>query len=518
MGLAMLAVPTLLVSFDMFVLLLALPHMTTELGLSSTDQLWIVDIYGFMVAGFLITMGTLGDRIGRRKLLLIGAAAFGVASVVAAYSTSAGMLIAARAVLGVAGATLGPSSLSLISNMFRDDKERGVAIGIWAACFSVGAIVGPIIGGVMLQHFWWGSVFLLGVPAMVVLLAGGRAFLPEYRNEGAGRVDLASVALSLAAILPFIWGVKELAKHGWGAAPVISVVAGLVIGYLFLRRQRVLAHPLMDLSLFKSRIFNSTLTSMLLVSAVTGTSILFITGYYQSVAGMDPLTAGLGLLPGMTGGIISVLVAPHLAGRFKTSHLIAGGLLITSAGLLVLTQVSATAGPVGLMIGFALCSLGGGPLLTLGTGLVVGFVPPEKAGTASSLTQVANEFGYAIGIATLGTIGTLVYRTQIADTLPAGLPAQGAAAAGESVAGATAVAGSLPEQIGSALLGVAREAFTNGLHVVAAVGGILLIGVAIMNAIVLKDLPSPGQSQPPAPPEAPEEAAPTPEPVAAREG
>ncbi|WP_248965397.1 MFS transporter [Sphaerisporangium perillae] len=490
-GLAVVALPALIVALDIFVVLLALPELSAKLGPNSTQQLWIVDIYGFMVAGFLITMGNLGDRIGRRKLLLIGAAAFGVASIVAAYSTSAVTLILARGVLGIAGATLGPSTLSLISNMFHDDKQRATAIGIWAGSFSVGAIIGPLIGGVLLEYFWWGSVFLIGVPPMVLLLVVGPILLPEYRNSEAGKIDLTSVALSLAAVLPVIYGIKELARTGWQAVPVIALAVGLVMAVAFLRRQRALSDPLLDLRLFGNRMFNSELSSMLLYSGLTGCTMLFITQYFQSVAGLTPLQAGLCLVPGLVLGIVSVTVGPQLGGRFKPAHLIAGGLLFVVAGLTVLAFADSVAG---LIIGYSIWCLGGGPLLTIGMGLVVGSVPPEKAGSASSLAQIANELGYALGIATVGTIGTLVYRAQVADAVPAGVPAAAADAARESVAGAAAAAGGLPEQIAGALLAPARQAFTSGLHVVAAISALTVLGVAILNAVVLRQLPAFGQA------------------------
>src|SRR6201991_2312481 len=237
-GLAVLTLPTILIALDMSVLYLALPHLGADLGASSLQQLWITDVYGFMVAGLLITMGTLGDRIGRRRLLLVGAAAFGVTSVVAAYSSSPLMLIVARAVLGLAGATLTPSTLALITNLFRDPRQRAAAVGVWAGCFTAGAILGPLAGGALLDHFWWGSVFLIGVPAMVLLLLTGPALLPEYRDPHAGRLDLTSVALSLLAILPVIYGLKELAKQGWQPTPLVVLAAGLGVGWLFARRQR----------------------------------------------------------------------------------------------------------------------------------------------------------------------------------------------------------------------------------------------------------------------------------------
>ena len=262
-GLGVLALPTLLLALDMSVLYLALPHLAADLAPSSTQLLWIMDIYGFMIAGFLVTMGTLGDRIGRRRLLLIGAAAFGAASVFAAYSSSAEMLIAARTLLGVAGATLMPSTLALISNMFKDPKQRAVAIAVWMSCFMGGTAIGPVVGGVMLQVFWWGSVFLIGVPVMVVLLVASPLLLPEYRDRSAGRLDLASVALSLATILPIIYGLKELAKDGLAVGPLAAIAAGAVVGVVFLRRQRRLDDPMLDLTLFQNRSFSAGLGVML---------------------------------------------------------------------------------------------------------------------------------------------------------------------------------------------------------------------------------------------------------------
>src|SRR5687767_7044603 len=222
-GLAVIALPCLLYSMDLTVLNVAVPHLSADLKPSSSQLLWIIDIYGFLVAGFLITMGGLGDRIGRRRLLLIGAVAFGAASVLAAFSTSAVMLIAARAVLGVAGATLMPSTLSLIRNMFHDPIQRTAAIGVWTTSFSVGGIIAPLLGGLLLEYFWWGSVFLVGVPVMLVLLAVGPVLLPEFRDPDAGRIDLVSAALSLLAILAVISGVKRIAEDGVGWLPAVSI-------------------------------------------------------------------------------------------------------------------------------------------------------------------------------------------------------------------------------------------------------------------------------------------------------
>ncbi|MEX2394092.1 MAG: MFS transporter, partial [Actinomycetota bacterium] len=365
-GLAVLALPALLVAVDIFVMLLALPRISTDLGANSTQQLWITDIYSFMIAGFLVTMGTLGDRIGRRKLLLIGGTAFSLASVLAAYSVNVEMLILARAFLGIAGATLGPSTLALISNMFPDPRQRSLAIGIWLVCFIGGAAVGPVVGGVMLEHFWWGSVFLLGVPVMVLLWVLGPTFLPEYKDDSAGRIDLASVALSLGAILSVIFGLKELAKDGVTALPIAAIVIGLVVGAMFIKRQRTLVDPLVDLKLFSNHEFRVALGCMLAGTMLMGATMVFITQALQLVYGLKPLDAGLWMVPAMLCSIISFQFTPLVARRVRPAYLISGGLMFAVVGLVMLTQVALDASPVYLIIAFSLISLGAGPLVTLG--------------------------------------------------------------------------------------------------------------------------------------------------------
>src|SRR5437763_4403527 len=436
-GLAVLALPTLLVSLDVFVLILALPKLSAGLHADSTQQLWIMDIYGFMVSGFMVTMGTLGDRVGRRRLLLIGAVAFGLASILAAFSTSAVMLIAARAVLGIAGATLAPSTLSLISTMFTDLRERALAIGLWAGCFTVGAIIGPMVGGVLLEHFWWGSVFLLGVPAMVLLLVIGPKLLPEYRDLTAGRLDLPSVALSLFATLPMVYGIKEFARDGVHPVPAIALVTGLAFGVVFVRRQRTLEEPLLDLKLFRNKAFSTALGGMLVFAMLGGTTMLFVAQFFQMVQHLSPVGAALALLPGMLASTVSFLAAPIIARRVRPGVLIATGVLGATAGMVVLTQAGADSGAAGPSIAFAIMALGCGPLVTLGTDLVVGAVPQRTAGAAASLAQTGNEFGYALGIATFGALGNAVIRAQAAG----GAPASDAFASGmHAVAWAGAVA------------------------------------------------------------------------------
>jgi MFS transporter, DHA2 family, multidrug resistance protein len=417
-----------------------------------------------------------------------------------AWSANPEMLIAARALLGIAGATLSPSTLSLIMTLFRDPRQQASAVGIWAGCFVVGAIVGPIVGGVLLEHFWWGSVFLLGVPAMLLLLLAGPRLLPEFRNPDADRLDLASVALSLGAILPIVYGLKELARGGWQPLPVATIVVGLAVGWRFVQRQHALADagtdPLLDLRLFTGRAFSTTLGSLLANSTLAGGTMVFIAQHFQLVEGLSPLRAGLALVPGMLAAICSFQLAPVLARRVRPALLFAGGLAVSVTGLLLLTQSNATSGPLVLMVGFALMSFGGGPLVALGTNLVVSSAPPEHAGSAAGVAQTANEFGYALGVATLGSIGVAVYHARMADAIATSVPAAAAAAARDTLAGATAAAHLLPDQLATGLLAAARDAFTGGLHAVAAVSAVLLAGIALLIVSTLRHLPPIGHANP----------------------
>src|SRR3712207_5587131 len=303
-GLAVLMLPTLLIVMDLTVLHLAVPHLSADLQPSSAQLLWIVDIYGFLIAGALMTMGTLGDRIGRRRLLLIGAAVFGFASVLAAFSPSAELLIASRALLGVAGATLMPSTLALIRGMFLDPRQRSAAIGMWISGFSAGSAIGPLIGGALLEYFWWGSVFLLNVPVMVLLLVLGPRLLPEYRDPAPGRFDLASTALSLVAIIAVIYGVKGIAEHGLDGSSAVAIAAGLLVGLVFVQRQTRIADPLVDLALFRRPAFRVALLTNMLGLFVIGGVLLFMTQYLQLVLGMGPLEAGAWAVPGALGFVV----------------------------------------------------------------------------------------------------------------------------------------------------------------------------------------------------------------------
>ena len=345
-GLAVIALPCLLYSMDLTVLNLALPALSADLRPSSTQLLWIVDIYGFMVAGLLIPMGTLGDRIGRRRLLMIGAAAFGVASVLAAFARSAEMLIAMRALLGVAGATLAPSTLSLIRNMFHDPAQRTVAIGVWISSYSVGAAIGPLVGGLLLEYFWWGSVFLLSVPVMLLLLLAGPMLLPEFRDPDAGRPDLPSIVLSLASVLAVIYGLKRMAEGGWSWPAALALIAGVLAGIAFLRRQGRLDDPLIDLRLFRRPVFSAALASYSLGCFVLFGVYLFIGQYLQLVLELSPLQAGLWTLPWALSFVVGSMLTPVLVRRVAPAAVVTGGLVLAAAAPRLERADSKTSGEI----------------------------------------------------------------------------------------------------------------------------------------------------------------------------
>jgi MFS transporter, DHA2 family, multidrug resistance protein len=477
-GLAVLALPCVVYAMDLTVLNLAVPSLSADLHPSSTQLLWIVDVYGFTLAGALITMGSLGDRIGRRRLLLIGAVVFGLMSVVAAYATSAPMLIIARALLGVAGATIAPSTLSVIRTMFEDADQRTFAIGVWITSFSAGAAVGPLLGGVLLEQFWWGSVFLLAVPVMALLVAVGPRLLPEFRDPDAGRLDLYSAGLSLAAVLAVVYGLKQTVQKGLGGVAVASVVAGLAIGVVFVRRQRRLADPLLDLRLFRVPAFSAALASYTLGILVVFGMDLFISQYLQLVLGLSPLRAGLWVVPSALGFVVGSMLAPRLVRHLRPAHVMTAGMLLGAAGFGMLTLVGSRSGLALLVFGSTIFAIGLAPVFTLATDVVVGAAPPERAGAASAISETGAELGGALGIAVLGSIGTAIYRSQVPDAVPE--------AGRDTLGGAVQAAAQMPDRVGAPLLEAARAAFTHGLHVAAGVCVIVVLATAVLTALLLR--------------------------------
>jgi DHA2 family multidrug resistance protein-like MFS transporter len=487
-ALGVLMLPLLLVSMDVSVLYFAIPAISADLRPSGTQQLWIFDIYAFVLAGLLMTMGSLGDRIGRRKLLLIGAAAFGTASLVAAYANSAETLIAARAVLGIGGATLMPSTMALVRTMFTDPGQRAKAIGLWSGVMTAGIALGSVLSGVLVQYFWWGSVFLVNLPAMALLLVLGPFLLPESKNPQPGRFDWLSVPMSLAAVLPVIYGLKEIPSEGWHVQYVVSIAVGLLFAALFVQRQRTAESPMISPELFRGRGFAPSVVLNLVSAFGMMGSAFFTTQYLQSVLDKSAMEAALwSLLPSVPIGMAAPLATSLVQKGVNRAYVVTAGFAIAASGYGMLALV----GPDSLWLVLAACGvLASGIVMVMSQimDLAMGSAPVEKAGVASSLMETGAEFGGALGMAVLGSIGTAVYRHDI--------PAAAPAAAHETLGGALAVAQRLPARTGDALATAAREAFTHGMHGAAIAGAVLLLGAAFAAARTLRGIQVPVQETP----------------------
>lgn len=462
-ALGVIALPCLVYAMDLTVLNLAVPHLSLDLAPSAAQLLWIIDIYGFMVAGTLMLMGTLGDRIGRRRLLLIGAAAFAAASILAAFARTAEELIAARAILGIAGATLAPSTLSLLRNIFLDQRERTFAIGVWIACFSSGAALGPLVGGIILTYFWWGAVFLAAVPVMIGLLIAGPLLLPEFRDEEAGRLDVLSAVQSITASLSIIYGMKRMAEAGLGLEALAAIALGLAVGTLFIRRQQRLSDPMIDLALFRHPGLGAALG--INVTAMLGAMgiFVFISQYLQLVLDMTPLEAGLWTSPAGLCFAFGSMATPWLVRRWRPVDVLSLGALIAALGFGVLTQLRPDSPLWVLMTAIVLLCSGLAPVGTLTTDLVMRIAPAERAGAASAISETSFEFGGALGIAVLGSLVAASYRLSMENVALPGLPDSATGLARATLDGAVIAARTLPPEQAAPLLEAAHAAFMGAL-------------------------------------------------------
>ncbi|WP_329035509.1 MFS transporter [Streptomyces sp. NBC_01725] len=496
-ALGVLMLPLLLVSMDISILYFAIPFVSQDLEPSATQQLWILDMYGFVLAGLLITMGALGDRIGRRKLVLAGAAVFGAASVAAAYAHSADALIGVRALLGLGGAALMPSTLALIRNLFHDAKQRGRAVTIWTGVMTTGISLGPVVSGLLLEHFWWGSVFLINLPAMALLLVLVPFLVPESRTgsgaDGEGArdpFDLVSAALSLAALLTVIYGVKEWARHGSAPVPALAVVVGLALGYVFVRRQKRLTHPMIDLELLGRRAFGGPVFANVLAMFATVGMAVFLTQYLQSVQGLSPFEAALWSLVPASGVIVAAPTAAILAQRVDRAYVMGGGFVVAAAGFSWLTQIR-TDSPLWFCLSAGALYVGGlVAAMTLANELAIGAAPPERAGSAAAVLESGQELGGALGMAVLGSVGAAVYSRDMADALPAdvaaALPGGEADAVRETLGGAAAAAARLPAEAGESVLAAARDAFSHGMGLASVGAAVVMVAAAVFSFGVLR--------------------------------
>ncbi|MFF9769471.1 MFS transporter [Streptomyces sp. NPDC014636] len=480
LALSVLVLAVLLVAVDATVLGLATPYISEDLDPSGTQLLWIGDVYSFVIAGLLVSMGSLGDRIGRKRILLVGATVFGAISVLNAYATTPELMILARALLGVAGATLMPATLALIRNIFHDPRERSLAVGIWGATASAGTAVGPIAGGFLLEHFWWGSVFLINLPVMAVLVLVGIRTLPESRNPHPGPWDLPGVLLSLVGMIALVYAVKEAATHGFTWTTLGTGLLGAAALYGFVHRQLTMPVPLLDMRLFRRRGFSgAVLADLLTVLGMSGL-VFFLSQYLQLVQGRHPFEAGLAELPAAVGAVAAGLIAGRAARRFSVRTVVTGGLAAVGVALAALTRLGQSTGYPLLGAALLVVGVGAGFSFTVTADVILSSVPKDQAGAASAVSETAYELGAALGIALLGSIVTGVYRDFAG---PAGTPAM----AHESLGAAVETAADMPPHQAQALLDAARDSFVHGLHLASGAGAAVLLAASAVAWVLLRD-------------------------------
>ncbi|HET7277103.1 MAG TPA: MFS transporter [Dermatophilaceae bacterium] len=500
-ALAVLALPLLLVSMDVAVLYFAVPFISRDLHATATEQLWIFDSYGFVLAGLLVTMGALGDRVGRRRLLLLGASAFGATSLLASMAATPGQLIAARALLGVAGASLMPSTLGIIRDVFHHPADRARAIGVWSGVMTGGIALGPVISGALLEHFWWGSVFLINVPAMLLLLALGPALLPASRPTRWARFDLASSALSLLAVVPAVFAIKRTATEGFDGLAAVTALAGVLAAAAFVLRQRRAAAPMVDLSLLTSRLTGSALVANLVTMGALVGNALYITQYLQLVLGMSPLRAALWSLVPSVGVAAVAPAAATMAGRVGRAAVMTGGFVVGAMGYAVLATLRSGSPLAVALVGAGLLAMGLVAVMSVVTEAVIGGVSPERAGTASAVSESTSELGGALGVAVMGSIGAAIFRHSMDDGLPVGLPEGATHAARESLATAQGAAANLPGGLGRQVSTAADAAFLDAMSAVSLAGALLLLAGAAFVWVRLRPVDQVGKGPLPRPEE-----------------
>ncbi|WP_067450321.1 MFS transporter [Actinomadura macra] len=455
LGLLVVLGPVLLVAMDGSVLFLAMPKITEALSPTADQALWILDVYGFAVGSLLIAFGNIGDRYGRLRLLMIGAAVFGAGSAGAAFASGPGPLIAFRALMGVAGATLLPSALAVLSELFTDPRRRATAIGIFAATFAAGFAIGPVVGGQLLSRFWWGSVFLINLPVVLGFLLLAPILLREVRGTRPGRVDAVSVLLSAGGLLLTVYAIKHTAADGPAiASGVAGTIGAAALGW-FVRRQRRLEHPLIDFRLFRDRVFTiAVITGLLPLVAWSATA--YLSGVYlQSGLGLSVLDAAFLALPGAAVLTVTCIVTPALVGRLGKRVALVTCHICVALGLFLLLPTGSSSGIGWYVASTVIAGVGYGISFSVVADTAVAAVPAERAGSAAAIAETSNEIGNALGIALLGSLAALLFRLQgpdLAGTLDETLQIPGLA---------------------PAMVGDAKGAFVTGLHAAAVTAGIL---------------------------------------------
>ncbi len=494
--LAVVCISVLVVVINVTALAIGAPAVTEDLQPSAVELLWILDIFPLVIAPLLVASGALGDRFGRKRMLLTGLVVFGFASALAAFAWSPAILIAARAVMGIGGALILPATKSIIRGVFEDRNERRTAVGIWTATIAGGAGIGPLIGGFLVEHWWWGAIFLINVPMVLVAVPIGLRLLPESRAAEPPPWDTAAVVLAAAGTLGLAFGIKEGARHGFADPASVAVVAAALVSLtVFVRRQLARPEPLLDVRLFTDRTFSVAVSCVLLLAFTLVGTELFFALYFQLVFSLEPLAASVRLLPLIIGNIAGGLLAAPLLRRLGTRVTISGGMLLSTVAFLPMLAL-------GVEERFLLMAL---PFIALGFGLEIGLVaandiifsavPADRAGNAASVEATAFQLGGGLGIAVLGSALAAVYSSALGPVQ--GVDAGGMEAASESLGRAVEVAAGLPTAAGTALVAEASDAFVTGLHVTL-IGSSALLGATALLAVLILRGQTTGRPGPPA--------------------
>jgi EmrB/QacA subfamily drug resistance transporter len=488
-ALGVLCLSLLVITLDNTILNVAIPDLVRELDASTSQLQWIVDGYTLVFAGLLLTLGSVGDRFGRKGALMVGMVIFGVGSILSGFAGGATVLVFTRASMGVGAALIMPATLSLLTNIFTEPRERARAIGVWAAVAGASGALGPVLGGALLAHFSWGSVFFVNVPIIVVGLLGARVLLPTSRDTESARLDPVGALLSILGLVAVLWAIIEAPIKGWGSpSTYVPLVVGLAVIAGFVLWELTCSHPMLDVRFFKNRRFTAANIAITLSFFALFGQAFIATQYLQTVLGFSPLEAGLRAFPMSMVMVAVAPLAPRLVERVGTKLVVGSGLVLVAVGMGVMTTVPVADGYPRLLFGMCLLAAGVGLTMAPATESIMGSLPPAKAGVGSAMNDTTRQMGGALGVAVIGSVFAAVYRPGMTDALAgSGLGAEQVAVARDSVGGAMQVAAQLSGEAGAALAQIARVQFVDGMSTALLVG----IGAVVAAAgIVFAFLPA----------------------------
>jgi len=481
-ALAVLCATLMIITLDNTILNVAIPALVRDLNATTSELQWIVDGYTLVFAGLLLTMGSVGDRFGRKGALMVGLVIFGAGSILSGFAQGAGQLIFTRASMGIGAALIMPATLSLLTNIFHDPKERARAIGAWAAVAGASGALGPVIGGFLLQHFSWGSVFFVNVPVIMVALVGGWFLLPSSRDADAPRLDLVGAGLSIVGLVAVLWAIIEAPAKGWGEPSVVgALVLGVVVLAAFVLWELVSAHPMLDVRFFKNRRFSAANAAITLVFFAMFGQMFLATQYLQTVLGYSALESGVRMLPMAVLMVAIAPLAPRLVEHVGTKLVVGAGLLLAAVGLGVVATVPVSDGYLHILVGFCLVSSGMALTMAPATESIMGSLPPSKAGVGSAMNDTTRQMGGALGVAILGSVFATVYRPGMADQLAGfGLSTEQMTRAQDSIGGALQVAAELPAQAGQSLIDISKQQFVDGMATALVVAIVVVLVAAVI--------------------------------------